>query len=271
MNRTIDLPVLPLPAYLLRGVNLLCIIAAVFVPVHARTVDTLTILAEDDAAPWSYPDGSGCANEIVVAAFAAAGVEVNLKPVPYARGKKAVLEGMSVGCFSMAPEPELGGNVLFPKMPLFICSTSFLQKSGSLLTIDSLRARAASADTVMVGIVFGYEYPPLLKNLQKEGLIRIEESRSELINLKKLDADRIDLALTNHNQFKSWNAMCKEANVRHPVSAAFDCGEMKLYIGFSSRHPRSAWALQVFEEGYEEAAKKGTLQLIMDNWSGKVK
>ena len=44
-------------------------------PVAAMPANALEIAVEDDAAPWSQPDGTGYANDLVRAAFAAVGID----------------------------------------------------------------------------------------------------------------------------------------------------------------------------------------------------
>lgn len=52
--------------------------------------------AEDDAAPWSYADGTGYVNDVVRAAFQRSGRQVQYKVMPYARCKAMVLSGKLV-------------------------------------------------------------------------------------------------------------------------------------------------------------------------------
>jgi polar amino acid transport system substrate-binding protein len=66
------------------------------------------ILVEDAASPWSNQGGEGYANDLVRAAFAAVGVDVELKVLPNARCKAMVLQADAVACSSMSASPELG-------------------------------------------------------------------------------------------------------------------------------------------------------------------
>src|SRR5882672_3584311 len=61
---------------------------------------SLIIAVEDDAAPWSLADGTGYANDVVVAAFRAVGVDVQLRVMPYARCKRMAISGDVVACLS---------------------------------------------------------------------------------------------------------------------------------------------------------------------------
>jgi len=59
---------------------------------------SVLIAVEDDAAPWSRSDGCGYANDLVIAAFKAVGIDVELKVVPYARCKRMAINADVVAC-----------------------------------------------------------------------------------------------------------------------------------------------------------------------------
>ena len=232
-----------------------------------RGAEKAVILAEDDAAPWSCKDGTGLANDIVKAAFAASGVEAELQVVPYERAKQQVLKGTAVACFSMAWQPEYEGKFAFAEHPLFVCQTDFFQNLGKPLRCsreDDITAR------IVVGTVVGYEYPPSLRRLQDKGLIAIEESASEELNLKKLAAGRIDAALINQDTFKSADTLIRTAKVEGKVGLAFHCGEQGSFIGFSTVHPQGSWARERFDAGYRAIAANGELKQIEKRWHDAV-
>ncbi|GEM_PF-6843124 len=60
--------------------TLALLVAACGSPVLAQSV---ALGAEDDAAPWSYADGSGYVNDIVRAAFGHAGWSVQIEVMPF--------------------------------------------------------------------------------------------------------------------------------------------------------------------------------------------
>src|SRR4051812_28270989 len=76
-------------------------------------------MAEDAAQPFSGPDGTGYANDLVKAAFKAAGVQVTFDVVPYARCKREVEAGRTPACFSMSWDPGMGKSVIFSQAPIF--------------------------------------------------------------------------------------------------------------------------------------------------------
>jgi polar amino acid transport system substrate-binding protein len=225
--------------------------------------ERLVILAEDDAAPWSCKDGTGLANDIVKAAFAAGGVDIDLQVLPYERAKQQVVKGTAVACFSMSWQPEYEGKIAFAEQPLFVCETDYFQNLGRPMTY---RREGEIAAKIVVGTVVGYEYPPSVRQLEDKGLIAIEESPSEELNLRKLAAGRIDAALINHDAFKTADFLIDRAKVAGKVGLAFHCGELGSFIGFSQTNPRGQWARERFDAGHRAIAANGQLKQIEGHW-----
>lgn len=231
----------------------------------AAATDQLEIIAEDDAGLWSRQDGTGQANDVVRAAFAAAGVSVRLIVVPYARAKSMTVAGRAVGCFSMSWEPVLEGKVVFSDKPLLTCYVEYFHHQDR-----PLRAKAEDQinEKIVVGVAAGYEYPASLYRLRDKGLVVLYESPSEELNLKKLEAGRVDAAIINLNDAtKPVEYMRAKAGVGEKVAPAFRSGEMGSYIGFSTKHPRGAWALAKFNAGFQAIESDGTLRRIEEQWS----
>ena len=98
---------------------LLCLAAGSATPAP----QPMEIMVEDAALPWSAPDGSGYANDLVRAAYAAVNTEVRLTVVPYARCKTYVMQGAVAACFNMSPSPDQAGKVV--SMTLHVSEESF--------------------------------------------------------------------------------------------------------------------------------------------------
>ncbi len=225
--------------------------------------EKLAILAEDDAAPWSCKDGTGLANDIVKAAFAAGGAEIDLQVVPYERAKQLVIKGTAVACFSMSWQPEYEGIIVFAEQPLFTCETDYYQNAGKPM---SCRRESEITARLVVGTVVGYEYPPSVRRLENQGLLTLEESPSEELNLKKLAAGRIDAALINHDDFKTIDFLIGRAKAEGKVSLAFHCGELGSFIGFSQVNQHGPWARERFDAGHRVIAGNGQLKQIVQRW-----
>jgi polar amino acid transport system substrate-binding protein len=254
-----------------RGVKSIGAIAIVLLLSAVRTspqTKPLVLAVEDAAGPWSMADGTGYANDIVTAAFKAVGVEVELRLTPYARCKRMAINGDVAGCFNMSTSPELEGVIELSAKPLFIFYAGYFYNVSKPLKVT--RQADLPLHTI-VGTVLGYEYPPAFERLRADGVVVVDESPSESINLKKLVLGRVDLALLTYNEIKSPAWLTGRAGVNGQVKIAFRSGVMSCYIGFSKRHPQGAWALQQFNTGYQLISANGTLQRIRRTWLQKLK
>jgi len=222
----------------------------------------LEIMAEDDAAPWSQADGSGAANDIVKASFAAAGVDIVLRTVPYARCKHMVLTGQIAACFSMSADASLGDKVVFADQPIYRVYTQYFHNPQHPLSAHN---EAEISRGAVVGIVNGYEYPTSVTALAQRGIV-LEAAGSEKANLKKLAAGRLDAAVAQLDEFKSVEYLTQEAHVEGLVQPVFRASQLGSYIGFSTQHAQGLWARDRFNEGFAKIRSNGTLQTIMAKW-----
>jgi polar amino acid transport system substrate-binding protein len=245
-----------------RGVLAIAVIA-LQLNVSLTGAEKLVILAEDDAAPWSGKDGTGLANDIVKAAFAAGGVEIDLQVVPYERAKQQVLKGAAVACFSMSWQPEYEGVIAFAEQPLYVCESDYFENLGKPMIC---RRESEITTAIVVGSVVGYEYPPSVRRLESKGLLTLEESPSEELNLRKLAAGRLDVALITHDSLKTADFLIDKAKVAGKVGLAFHCGELRSFIGFSQLNPRGPWACERFNAGHRDIVANGQLKQIEQRW-----
>jgi polar amino acid transport system substrate-binding protein len=226
----------------------------------------LVIAAEDGAGPWGQPDGSGCGNDIVLAAYAAVKVPAKLEVIPYSRAKTGVLSGKYVACFGMAWTDDMKGLVTFADKPLYSVTAMLLQNAAKPLKASNPRELPHGTK---VGTVFEYEYPAAYYDLVKQGIIDPLASYSEINSLKNLDANRIDAALVVVDELKSVDYLIGKAGLAGRVTPAFSLGGQGTYLGFSTLHPQSEFARTKFNEGYALIARDGTLKRILETWKAK--
>lgn len=223
---------------------------------------SIEIAVEDAASPWSNKDGTGFANEVVIAAYKAVDTNVTLSVVPYARCKHEVIEGHSPACFSMSWEPPLKDKVLFSEKPLFTCYADFYY---NIKKVILAKKESEFRKGTVIGLVNGYEYPPGVTSLANKGII-LETGVSEEANLQKLALGRLDLTIINHNDIKPSAAMLEQAGVSDKVAFAFRGGILKSYIGFSTKHIHGDWARQQFNKGFAKIHQNGVLAEIEKKW-----
>ena len=229
----------------------------------AAGLPTLRVLVEDDAEPFSNRDGSGYANEVVKAAFSAAGVDAELIVVPYARCKALVLSALEAACFSMSWQPKYEGLVQFAKYPLFSVTPVYFQNRQKMLSADSEEQLSAGT---RLGVVNGYEYPASALRTAQRG-VQLVAARSEQVNLKKLALGRLDAALVMDNALQGADFRVREAGVGKDVVATFASTRMDAYIGFSMGHAQGRWALDKFNQGYASLLGTGAIKGIEKKWS----
>jgi polar amino acid transport system substrate-binding protein len=242
--------------------RLLCALAALCCLACAPALagEPLTVLVEDAAGPWSGRDGTGMANDLVKAAFAAAGVDVTLEVVPYARCKALVIKGAAAACFNMSDAPEFKQVVSFAEQPLFNVYPRYYQRAG----MPALRDDNAIRSGMRLGIVNGYEYPPSVAQLGRRGVL-LAPARSDLVNLKKLASGRIDVALIMTDDLKTDAMLIRQAGVGG-LAFAFQSTPMGSFIGFSSTHRQGLYAQRLFNQGYQRIARNGVKRAIEARW-----
>jgi polar amino acid transport system substrate-binding protein len=238
------------------------ILASLLVNVSLAAEPVIHLMVEDAAEPFSRSDGKGYSNELVVAAYAAVGIEARLKVVPYARCKNMVLEGRELACFNMAWESALNGKVKFPSMPLYTVTPVYFQNKSRPLAAKS---EADIKAGLKIGVVNGYEYPPSASELPKRGVVFVA-AHSEQINLKQLANKSLDAALVMANEIQIPSYWAESAGVAGQVETTFSSSKQDVFIGFSIKHPKGLWALSQFEQGYKVIKDNGKLNQIKAKW-----
>jgi len=240
------------------------ILSALLLASACAAAAPLEIMVEDAASPWSNPDGSGLANAVVKAAFAAAQVDIKLLVVPYARCKAFVMAGHIPACLSMSWEPKFKGLIAFSNKPIFAAHIELYSNEQN--PISARKLDDIPSGTV-VGIVNGYEYPESFQAMRQAGVI-FDYSPSETVSLKKLEAGRIRLAVLMLDGIKTDTAIMAEAGASN-VAHLFSAGEQGSFVGFSTRHAKGEFARTKYNEGYDIIARNGTLKAISAAWTGR--
>ena len=222
------------------------------------------ILVEDAASPWSNHEGVGYANDLVRAAFEAAGMPADLVVVPYARCKALVMQGGAVGCFSMSASPELDKLVRFADKPLFSVTPRIYYNPKHGARPKSL---ADIRPGMRVGIVRGYEYPAFVEQLARQGVL-LDSAQSDVANLRKLAANRLDIALIMTDEMRSPELIQRQAGVGD-IAFAFQSEPQKSFIGFSTRHPDGDAQRRRFNAGFEAIGANGARQAIQAKWKAR--
>lgn len=228
---------------------------------------SITIGAEDDAAPWSYADGTGYVNDLVREAFRASGWTVHYSVLPYARCKRLAQYGELAGCFSASKTPQTEKELQFPATPVFAARNRLLSLSDSPLQ-GCNRTRWGTAP-LGVALVHGYEYLPAVDALRASAGVRVETPLSEASALRMLRARRIDFALITTDAIKHIDYVAKLAGVKPDFKEVCNYGELPAYIAFSRKHPRARAAMQAFDQGMAELKRTGAMARLQKDWAAR--
>ncbi|MBV6822133.1 ABC transporter substrate-binding protein [Pseudomonas sp. PD9R] len=228
------------------------------------THETLTIMVEDAAAPWSNSDGTGYANDVVVAAFKEMAVEAKLKVVPYSRCKYMVLSGQVAACFNMSWQPEFQGKIKLASRPIFKVSNDVFESIKAPLP-KRLDGQCVLPPGTVIGITRDYEYSAQVMALKASG-VTFENSLSDLTSLQKLAAQRFQAAVIMSNDVEVRDQKAKQSGTDNTVRFAFNCGVVNSTIGFSLVHPDGLRALEMYDEGFRRIEANGVLKALHRRW-----
>jgi ABC-type amino acid transport substrate-binding protein len=224
----------------------------------------LTIMAEDAAPPFSLADGTGFANDIVRAAFKAAGIDVALDVVPYARCKKDAEDGKVPACFGMSWYQGMEKSIVFSDEPIFRVHADVFLARGTLgiSRPDDLTGRK------VVGIVNEYEYPEAVYNLRRNGIV-LQAGTDDITNLKLLARGRLDAVIVMTNDVVPQLQKAIQAGVATQVTYAFRLGGEDAYVGFSRKNPQGEAARRSFNDGYRRILADGSVDALRRKWVGQ--
>ena len=229
----------------------------------ASAAPQLTIMVEDASEPFSRPDGSGYANDLVRAAYRAAGVDLRLSIVPYARCREYLKSARIPACFAMSWSKDLEDTgIVFSSRPLFEVDADVFLNSASRLRPQSL-ADIKPGSTV--GIINGYEYPDQVYAMEKSRIL-LERNVDDAANLKMLANNRIDAAILMLSEFDNLERRLDTGEAGKSVRFAFRAGLMKSHIAFNLRNSQGQFARDAFEKGYASLVSNHEIDRIRQRW-----
>ena len=233
---------------------------------RTNAAPNITIMVEDASEPFSRSDGSGYANDLVRAAYAAAGVMVTLNIVPYARCREYLKRARVPACFSMSWSKDLESTgIVFARQPLFEVSADVYQ-SGSAK--KPYRALSDIQPGSTLGIINGYEYPKEISDLEKVG-VRLERNINDNANLKMLAHRRLDATIIMTSEFDNLTRRFKSGEAQDPLRFAFRSGTMKSFIGFNLKNAEGELARDAFERGFSLIISNHEMDRIRQRWKGQ--
>jgi polar amino acid transport system substrate-binding protein len=228
---------------------------------QGKVIDKVRIGAEDDWRPYSYVSGKepvGFAVDIVKAAWAAAGVSLELVPLPYARCMRMVDNGDLDGCFDTLRDARTEAHYRWHREPLFKARISIYGRTvgpnAPVIGPDDLLGQR-------IGVTNGYDYGAKFDNDSR--MVR-DVAVSDLASLRKLVAGRVDYALV-------YDQVAGHIADLHPELAPYFVQrgvlvEPLLYLSFKRSGDALAPLITKFDKGLEHIRKSGEYARIEARW-----
>lgn len=229
---------------------------------QALAGERIRIGAEDDWSPYSSSvQGKpvGFAVDLVRAAWAAAGVDVELVPLPYARCMKEVDRGELAGCFDTLRDPMLEAKYRWHQLPLFRARIGIYGRTANGparadLTIADLRGKR-------IGTTHGYDYGA---EFDGDSTLLRDVAPSDLSSLRKLVAGRVDYVLVFDRVANDIARARPELGKNFSLQGVLV--EPSLYISFSRSFPDIDRLVSLFDQGLAKVRKSGEYAAIEARW-----
>lgn len=227
----------------------------------ASQADTVVLGAEDDWYPYSgvrNGQAAGMAEDIIRAAFAASGIRVVFKPLPYARCLADAREGRLPGCFNVVRTTLRAPFFLWPARPLYRASIHAYALAGPPVRPISLR----DLEGTEVGITNRYEYG---ERFDLNTRIRKNSGLQDIEGFRKLQAGRVRYMIAYEKVATALFRQHPEELGKHFVTAG-RIDQPALYLAFSRHHPDSQRLCARFNRGFARIVKDGRYDAILARW-----
>jgi polar amino acid transport system substrate-binding protein len=233
---------------------------------HAFAGERIRIGAEDDWSPYSSSVNGkpkGFAVDLVRAAWAASGLDVELVPLPYARCMKEVDRGDLAGCFDTLRDPVLESKYRWHQQPLFQARIGIYGRANPGIT-HGTAPKPAGLELLRgkrIGTTHGYDYGAAFDG--DHTMLR-DEAPSDVSSLRKLVAGRVDYVLVYDRVANAIARMHPELGQAYSLQGVLV--EPSIYISFSPKYPDIDRIIVLFDQGMAKVRKSGEYARIGAQW-----
>lgn len=234
---------------------LLCAIASAS---QAAPVETVT-LANGDWPPYMARDlpSGGPASQIAEEAFAAEGIKVIYQYLPWRRGFEEARTGRIDGSLGWARTPEREADFLFSD-PLLITHIMLFHSSRKTIQWQSAKDLAP----YRLGGVDGYTYGEEIGRLQAAGVLKMELTTGDDVNLRKIAVDHIDASPIDREVGRYYLATSLHEYAGQVTFDPREMGEAPHYLLISKKAPNAEELVRRFNLGLAKLRSSGRLAQI---------
>jgi polar amino acid transport system substrate-binding protein len=219
-------------------------------------------LVADEYAPAeseSLPSG-GVLTQIVRESFKIGGVQAVIRFLPNNRVITGVMKGVYDASFGWAHSAERDQKLLFSHTQIYSFRIVFLQRAGESYAWKNL----ADLKGYRIGTTLGNHYSDEFDALQKSHDLQVEETGSDLSNMKKLLAGRIDLFPMDEESgrflLRRNFSPAEQAKISLQTQAI---SEVPVYVVMRRDLPHAAELLDRFDRGFQQLEESGELAKLI--------
>lgn len=227
----------------------------------AMAQEKILLAAEDDWYPFSgLRNGKheGFSPELIRAAYATQGVQVEFQVVPLTRCLAMARTKTTLGCVESIRGKDIENAYLWHQRPMFRSRLYLYARKESNFVYHSINDLQNGP---RVGVTVGYEYG---EDFDRSKSIRRDIANSDLQCLQKLLRGRVDVVPVYDKVYRQLAKANPEFDEQFKIVGTLY--EADLYIAFSKQHPDSARYAAMLDKGLQQLINSGEYQKIELNW-----
>ena len=232
--------------------------------------DRISIICENDFAPYGYQSKKGTAagfsTDVILAAYEEVGVAVDFQVLPYRRGMYLLERGLALACYNTNNDQRNLELHDFAAEPLFLGDMVIWARSdfSGAMTIARLIEQGK-----VIGTTNGYNYDAPGVDFDYNQDIPKDVANSVTLTLLKLQRGRYDFAAAERRVAQL--AMASEPELSAgKIKIVGSIAQPGLFLTFSRSYPESEKYRQLFDRGFRMIRENGTYQRIVEKWDGLV-
>ena len=182
----------------LPGLTLAVALTLWALPAPAETADRLVRLTATDWPPFTGPGepGDSMFTDIIRRALATRGYAVEVTIMPWKRAQEVALSDPSyIGVAAVYADDLKTLRGFFASAAVMTSPIGLAERVDRPIHWDSL----ADLGKYTLGTVLGYRYTPEFDEAAVAGRLTVESAPSDLVNIRRLAAGRVDAAVTDMN------------------------------------------------------------------------
>ncbi len=246
------------------------ITTSLFVSFDAFALDTVTLVCENDFAPYGYEskngEASGFSTDIIIAAYKSVGVDVNFKVLPYAHGMHLVENNIEIGCYNTNNDEINLKKHHFPDEPLFTGEFVLwaLSDYQGNMTLEKL---IETGETV--GITHGYNYDGPGVNFDYNEKIKKDVARTVTLTLKKLVGGRYKFAAAE-KKVALLAISRNKSELEGKIKIVGRISNGGLFVSFSKKHPYGKKYCDLLNQGIVNIKNSGEYETLEKKWDSLI-